>query len=71
MTTREAAYAELLATAPRTDERRSAVRRWMNAVRAERQAPHGCSGCDATLRNPNHTLCAACAEDAGYGHRAR
>jgi hypothetical protein len=32
---------------------------------------NGCLGCDKTLRNPNHTLCAACAEDMGYARRAR
>lgn len=32
---------------------------------------NGCLGCDTTLRNPRHTLCAACAEDMGYARRAR
>ncbi len=32
---------------------------------------NGCLGCDANLRNPAHTLCAACAEDMGYARRAR
>lgn len=39
--------------------------------RAAARGANPCMCCGRSLRNPAHSVCAACAEDMGYARRAR